>query len=63
MEAEHAGVLLIALRGSSGTVRPQFVHGLADGWTVEPGGPELADELEEQPGSRPVHAPAAARSS
>ena len=47
-EAEHAGVLLIThytriLR----YIHPQFVHVFVDGRTVESGGPELADELEE----------------
>ncbi len=45
---EHAGVLLIThytriLR----YIRPQFVHVFVDGRIVESGGPELADELEE----------------
>ena len=47
-EAEQAGVLLIThytriLR----YIRPQFVHVFVDGRIVESGGPELADELEE----------------
>jgi Fe-S cluster assembly ATP-binding protein len=47
-EAEHAGVLLIThytriLR----YIHPQFVHVFVDGRIVESGGPELADELEE----------------
>lgn len=47
-EAEHAGVLLIThytriLR----YIRPQFVHVFYDGRIIESGGPELADELEE----------------
>jgi Fe-S cluster assembly ATP-binding protein len=47
-EAEDAGVLLIThytriLR----YIRPQFVHVFVDGRIVESGGPELADELEE----------------
>ena len=47
-ESEHAGVLLIThytriLR----YIRPQFVHVFVDGRIVESGGPELADELEE----------------
>ena len=47
-EAERAGVLLIThytriLR----YIRPQFVHVFVDGRIVESGGPELADELEE----------------
>ena len=47
-EAAHAGVLLIThytriLR----YIRPQFVHVFVDGRIVESGGPELADELEE----------------
>ncbi|HEX7321432.1 MAG TPA: Fe-S cluster assembly ATPase SufC [Mycobacterium sp.] len=47
-EAEHGGVLLIThytriLR----YIQPQFVHVFAGGRIVESGGPELADELEE----------------
>ena len=47
-EAEHAGVLLIThytriLR----YIHPQFVHVFVDGRIVESGGPDLADELEE----------------
>ena len=47
-EAEHGGILLIThytriLR----YIRPQFVHVFVDGRIVESGGPELADELEE----------------
>ena len=47
-EAENAGVLLIThytriLR----YIHPQFVHVFVDGRIVESGGPELADELEE----------------
>ncbi|BBY29722.1 Fe-S cluster assembly ATPase SufC [Mycolicibacterium sediminis] len=47
-EAENAGVLLIThytriLR----YIRPQFVHVFFDGRIVTSGGPELADELEE----------------
>jgi len=47
-DAEHAGVLLIThytriLR----YIHPQFVHVFVDGRIVESGGPELADELEE----------------
>ncbi|MFN8070977.1 MAG: Fe-S cluster assembly ATPase SufC [Mycobacterium sp.] len=47
-EAEDAGVLLIThytriLR----YIHPQFVHVFVDGRIVESGGPELADELEE----------------
>ncbi len=47
-EAEQAGVLLIThytriLR----YIHPQFVHVFVDGRIVESGGPELADELEE----------------
>ena len=47
-EAEHAGVLLIThytriLR----YIHPQFVHVFVDGCIVASGGPELADELEE----------------
>ncbi|WP_179473419.1 Fe-S cluster assembly ATPase SufC [Mycolicibacterium vinylchloridicum] len=47
-EAEHAGVLLIThytriLR----YIHPGFVHVFVDGRIVESGGPELADELEE----------------
>ena len=47
-ESEHAGVLLIThytriLR----YIHPQFVHVFVDGRIVESGGPELADELEE----------------
>jgi len=47
-KAEHAGVLLIThytriLR----YIQPQFVHVFVDGRIVESGGPELADELEE----------------
>ena len=47
-EAEHAGVLLIThytriLR----YIQPQFVHVFFDGRIIESGGPELADELEE----------------
>ena len=46
--AEHAGVLLIThytriLR----YIQPQFVHVFVDGRIVKSGGPELADELEE----------------
>jgi Fe-S cluster assembly ATP-binding protein len=47
-EAEHAGILLIThytriLR----YIRPQFVHVFVGGRIIESGGPELADELEE----------------
>ncbi|OBI26820.1 Fe-S cluster assembly ATPase SufC [Mycobacterium sp. E1386] len=47
-EAEHGGILLIThytriLR----YIRPQFVHVFVGGRIVESGGPELADELEE----------------
>lgn len=47
-ETEHAGVLLIThytriLR----YIHPQFVHVFVDGRIVASGGPELADELEE----------------
>jgi Fe-S cluster assembly ATP-binding protein len=47
-ESEHAGILLIThytriLR----YIHPQFVHVFVDGRIVESGGPELADELEE----------------
>ncbi|KUH87535.1 MULTISPECIES: Fe-S cluster assembly ATPase SufC [unclassified Mycobacterium] len=47
-ETEHGGVLLIThytriLR----YIRPQFVHVFVDGRIVTSGGPELADELEE----------------
>jgi Fe-S cluster assembly ATP-binding protein len=47
-EAEHAGVLLIThytriLR----YIQPQFVHVFVGGRIIESGGPELADELEE----------------
>src|SRR5919107_3459437 len=47
-EAEHGGVLLIThytriLR----YIQPQFVHVFVGGRIVESGGPELADELEE----------------
>ena len=47
-EAEHGGVLLIThytriLR----YIRPQFVHVFFDGRIITSGGPELADELEE----------------
>lgn len=47
-EADHSGVLLIThytriLR----YIHPQFVHVFVDGRIVESGGPELADELEE----------------
>ena len=47
-EAEHDGVLLIThytriLR----YIQPQFVHVFVDGRIVKSGGPELADELEE----------------
>lgn len=47
-ETESAGILLIThytriLR----YIRPQFVHVFVDGRIVESGGPELADELEE----------------
>jgi Fe-S cluster assembly ATP-binding protein len=47
-EAENAGVLLIThytriLR----YIQPQFVHVFFDGRIIESGGPELADELEE----------------
>lgn len=47
-EAEHAGVLLIThytriLR----YIQPQFVHVFFDGRIIESGGPELADELEQ----------------
>jgi Fe-S cluster assembly ATP-binding protein len=47
-EAEHGGILLIThytriLR----YIQPQFVHVFFDGRIIESGGPELADELEE----------------
>jgi Fe-S cluster assembly ATP-binding protein len=47
-EAEHGGILLIThytriLR----YIQPQFVHVFVDGRVAESGGPELADELEE----------------
>lgn len=47
-EAENGGVLVIThytriLR----YIQPQFVHVFAGGRIVESGGPELADELEE----------------
>lgn len=47
-ESEHGGILLIThytriLR----YIRPQFVHVFVDGRIVASGGPELADELEE----------------
>jgi Fe-S cluster assembly ATP-binding protein len=47
-ESEHGGILLIThytriLR----YIQPQFVHVFADGRIAESGGPELADELEE----------------
>jgi Fe-S cluster assembly ATP-binding protein len=47
-ESEHAGILLIThytriLR----YIHPQFVHVLVGGRIIESGGPELADELEE----------------
>ncbi|MGB8386308.1 Fe-S cluster assembly ATPase SufC [Mycobacterium sp.] len=47
-ESEHGGILLIThytriLR----YIRPQFVHVFVGGRIVESGGPELADELEE----------------
>jgi Fe-S cluster assembly ATP-binding protein len=47
-ETEHGGVLLIThytriLR----YIQPQFVHVFFDGRIIESGGPELADELEE----------------
>lgn len=47
-EAEHGGILLIThytriLR----YIQPQFVHVFVDGRIIESGGPELADELEE----------------
>ena len=47
-ESEHAGILLIThytriLR----YIRPQFVHVLVGGRIVESGGPELADELDQ----------------
>ena len=47
-EAENGGILLIThytriLR----YIQPQFVHVFYDGRIVESGGPELADELEE----------------
>ena len=47
-EAEHGGVLLIThytriLR----YIKPQFVHVFYDGRIITSGGPELADELEE----------------
>ena len=59
-EAEHAGVLLIThytriLR----YIHPQFVHVFVDGRIVESGGPELADELEENGYVRFAHATAA----
>ncbi|MCI4676086.1 Fe-S cluster assembly ATPase SufC [Candidatus Mycolicibacterium alkanivorans] len=55
-EAEHAGVLLIThytriLR----YIHPQFVHVFVDGRIVESGGPELADELEENGYERFAH--------
>ena len=47
-EAENGGLLLIThytriLR----YIRPQFVHVFYDGRIIESGGPELADQLEE----------------
>ena len=55
-EAEHGGILLIThytriLR----YIRPQFVHVFVGGRIIESGGPELADELEEN-GYVPLHA-------
>jgi len=63
VEAEHAGILLIThytriLR----YIRPQFVHVFVDGRIVESGGPELADELEENGYVRFTHQAAAASS-
>ncbi len=60
-EAEHAGVLLIThytriLR----YIQPQFVHVFVDGRIVESGGPELADELEENGYERFTHQASAA---
>ena len=47
-ETEHAGVLLIThYTRILWYIHPQFVHAFVDGRIVESGGPELADELEE----------------
>ncbi|BBZ23280.1 Fe-S cluster assembly ATPase SufC [Mycolicibacter hiberniae] len=59
-ETEHGGVLVIThytriLR----YIQPQFVHVFAGGRIVESGGPELADELEENGYERFTHEPAA----
>ncbi|MCV7171654.1 Fe-S cluster assembly ATPase SufC [Mycobacterium sp. CPCC 205372] len=59
-EAENGGVLLIThytriLR----YIQPQFVHVFVGGRIIESGGPELADELEENGYERFTHAPAA----
>ncbi|HLR98615.1 Fe-S cluster assembly ATPase SufC [Mycolicibacillus parakoreensis] len=59
-EAEHGGILLIThytriLR----YIRPQFVHVFIDGRIIESGGPELADELEENGYERFTQAAAA----
>jgi Fe-S cluster assembly ATP-binding protein len=59
-EAEHAGVLLIThytriLR----YIQPQFVHVFFDGRIIQSGGPELADELEENGYERFTQAAAA----
>jgi Fe-S cluster assembly ATP-binding protein len=56
-ETEHGGVLLIThytriLR----YIQPQFVHVFIDGRITESGGPELADELEENGYERFTHA-------
>jgi Fe-S cluster assembly ATP-binding protein len=56
-EAEHGGVLLIThytriLR----YIAPQFVHVFVSGRIIESGGPELADELEENGYERFTHA-------
>jgi len=58
-EAEHAGILLIThytriLR----YIQPQFVHVFVAGRIIESGGPELADELEENGYERFSQAPA-----
>jgi len=60
-EAEDAGVLLIThytriLR----YIQPQFVHVFVDGRIVASGGPELADELEENGYERFAHQASAA---
>jgi Fe-S cluster assembly ATP-binding protein len=58
-EAEHGGILLIThytriLR----YIHPQFVHVFVGGRIIESGGPELADELEENGYERFSHSAA-----